>query len=190
MDTSPIRDASSADTVSPSISSRVACPMPTSRGSRYAAPMSAPDSPTRVNRNANRASGVHTRKSAASASTAPAPAAIPCTAATIGTGHSRIARITSPVIRVNASSSLGSMASVAPMISLTSPPEQNARPDPRSTTTRAAPDDCRRGGAGEASPARCRNKSRSPAYVSNVSALSLPGRSSVTVATPSAIVNP
>src|SRR5438132_173541 len=33
-ETSPIRSASSASTVSPSISSRVACPSPTSRGSR------------------------------------------------------------------------------------------------------------------------------------------------------------
>src|SRR5271157_3007 len=89
--------------------------------------MSPPDRPTLVNRKANRAAGVHTRKSAASAITAPAPAAIPCTAAMIGTGQSRISRMTSPLIRVKASSSSSDMASVAPMISLTSPPEQNDR---------------------------------------------------------------
>jgi enoyl-CoA hydratase/carnithine racemase len=62
--------------------------------------MSPPDRPTLVNRNANRAAGVHTRKSAASAITAPAPAAIPCTAAMTGSGQSRISRMTGEVIRL------------------------------------------------------------------------------------------
>ena len=140
--------------------------------------MSAPDSPTLVNRNANRAAGVQTRKSAASAMTAPAPAAMPCTAAMIGTGHSRMPRMTSPVIRVKASSWSGDMDKVAPMISLTSPPEQNARPLPRTTRTRTSP--------------RCgssASRSRRSAYASNVRALSLSGRSRVTVATPSASAN-
>ena len=61
--------------------------------------MSPPDRPTLVNKKANLAAGVHTRKSAASAITAPAPAAMPCTAAMTGTGQSRISRMTSPVIR-------------------------------------------------------------------------------------------
>ena len=136
--------------------------------------MSAPDSPTLVNRNAKRAFGVHTRKSAASAITDPAPAAMPCTAAMIGTGHSRMRWITSPLIRVKASSSSGDMDSVAPMISLTSPPEQNARPLPRTTRTLVSP--------------RCgssASRSRRSAYASKVSALSLPGRSRVSVPTPS-----
>src|SRR5438874_5367658 len=79
--------------------------------------MSPPDRPTLVNRKANLAAGVHTRKSAASAITAPAPAAMPWTAAMTGTGQSRISRMTSPLIRVKASSPSGDMASVAPMIS-------------------------------------------------------------------------
>src|SRR5699024_11959088 len=51
--------------------------LPTTRGSRYAAPMSPPDRPTLVNRNANRPLVETTRKSEASATTAPAPAATP-----------------------------------------------------------------------------------------------------------------
>src|SRR6185437_381794 len=98
-----------------------------------------PDQPRQQVGGAHVAAGVHTRKSAASAMTAPAPAAMPCTAAMMGTGQSRISLITSPLIRVKASSSSGDMASVAPMISLTSPPEQNARPFPRMTSTRVSP---------------------------------------------------
>ena len=69
--------------------------------------MSAPASPTLVKRKANFAERVITRKSAARASTDPAPAAVPWIAAITGTGDSRIARTTSPVIRVNDSSSSG-----------------------------------------------------------------------------------
>ena len=53
--------------------------------------MSAPDSPTRVNRNANDADCASRRKSAASAITDPAPAATPLTAAMTGIGSSRSA---------------------------------------------------------------------------------------------------
>ena len=67
--------------------------------------MSAPASPTFVNRNENFAELATIRKSAASASTAPAPAATPLTAATIGIGVSRIALTTAPLMRVNSSSS-------------------------------------------------------------------------------------
>ena len=100
--------------------------------------MSPPDSPTLVNRNANRPDRPTTRKSEASATTAPAPAAIPCTALMIGMGHSRMARITSPVILVNRIRSRGSILISSPMISLTSPPPQNPRPSPRMTSTRTS----------------------------------------------------
>ncbi len=53
----------------------------------------------------------------------------------IGTGHSRIARITSPVIFVNDISSPALIFSSSPMISLTSPPPQNPLPSPRITST-------------------------------------------------------
>ena len=59
---SPCRRASAA---------RVARPSPTMRGSRYAEPMSAPASPTRVKRNAKDADRLIRRKSLASASTEP-----------------------------------------------------------------------------------------------------------------------
>src|SRR5215203_5788347 len=67
--------------------------------------MSAPARPTFVKRNENLAELPSSRRSAASASTAPAPAATPLTAATIGIGQSRIAFTTEPLIRVNSSSS-------------------------------------------------------------------------------------
>ena len=69
--------------------------------------MSAPARPTFVKRNANVAERATTRRSAASAITAPAPAAVPLTAATIGCGQSRIAWMTAPVMRVNSSVRLG-----------------------------------------------------------------------------------
>jgi hypothetical protein len=101
--------------------------------------MSAPASPTFVNRNENFAELATSRMSAASASTAPAPAATPLTAATIGSGQSRIALTTEPLIRVNSSSSAAGIRWSAPMISSTSPPEQKPRPSPVSTSTRASP---------------------------------------------------
>ena len=139
--------------------------------------MSAPAKPTLVNRNANDADAASSRKSLASAITEPAPAAIPLTAAITGSGHSRSAFTTAPVIRVNSSSCAAAIFCSSPMISSTSPPEQNPRPCPVMTTTRASP--------------RCgssASRSRRSAYTSKVSAFSLSGRFSVTVATPSATV--
>src|SRR5262245_62358499 len=79
--------------------------------------MSPPDRPTLVNRNAKRARGVQIRKSAAMAITLPAPAAMPWMPAMIGTGHSRIARITSPVILVKPIRPAASILISSPMIS-------------------------------------------------------------------------
>ncbi len=101
--------------------------------------MSPPESPTLVNRNANLAWGVQIRKSAAIATTLPAPAAIPWMPAMIGIGHSRIARITSPVIFVKPIRPAASIAISSPMISLTSPPPQKPLPAPRITRTRVSP---------------------------------------------------
>ena len=100
--------------------------------------MSPPDSPTLVNRNAKRPDSVTTRKSDARAITAPAPAAMPWIALMIGIGHSRMARIASPVIFVNRIRSRGSIVMSSPMISLTSPPAQNALPSPRMTSARTS----------------------------------------------------
>src|SRR5919108_1166301 len=136
--------------------------------------MSAPASPTRTNRKASRADLASTRRSAARAITAPAPAATPLTPATIGGGHSRIRGTTEPVIRVNSSSSFEPISWSAPMMSSTSPPEQNPRPVPVITTARTS--------SRWGSSAR---RSRRSAYTSKVSALRRSGRSNVIVATPS-----
>ena len=101
--------------------------------------MSAPERPTRVKRNANDADRASRRKSLASAITEPAPAATPLIAAMTGSGHSRSALTTAPVMRVNSSSSAVSMCCSSPMISSTSPPEQKPRPAPVRTSTRASP---------------------------------------------------
>ena len=98
--------------------------------------MSAPAKPTFVKRNAKLAERATIRRSAASAITAPAPAAMPFTAAMIGSGHSRIPWTTAPVIRVNSSSPSASRERSGPMMSFTSPPEQNARPAPVTMTAR------------------------------------------------------
>ena len=137
--------------------------------------MSPPDSPTLVNRNANRACGVQIRKSAAIATTLPAPAAMPWMPAMIGIGHSRIARITSPVILVKPIRPAASIWISSPMISLTSPPPQKPLPSPRITSTRVSP----RWGSSA-------SRSRRSAYDSKVSGFSFSGRLRVTVATPSA----
>src|SRR2546428_7339611 len=140
--------------------------------------MSAPASPTWVNRKAKEALRATSRRSAASAMTAPAPAATPFTAATMGSGHSRIRCTTEPVIRVKSSSPRGSIFSSSPMISCTSPPEQKPRPWPVMTRTRTS--------------SRCGSsarRSRRSAYTSNVSAFSFSGRWKVTVPTPSATSN-
>ena len=76
------------------------------------------------------------RMSQAAAITAPAPATVPLSAATTGRRHCRIARMRSPVSRVNSSSPAASRANSAPMMSSTSPPEQKARPLPVMTIAR------------------------------------------------------
>src|SRR5919204_288786 len=97
---SPISSARVASMRSPSMSSSVARPRPTMRGRRYAEPMSAPERPTRVNKNAKEAERARMRMSEASARTAPAPAATPLMAAITGTGHSRRRWVTIPVMRI------------------------------------------------------------------------------------------
>ena len=59
--------------------------------------MSAPVRPTFVKRNANFAESAITRRSLASAITAPAPAAVPLTAAITGLSRRRRFSMTSPV---------------------------------------------------------------------------------------------
>ncbi|CAM5610329.1 hypothetical protein SRIMM317S_04056 [Streptomyces rimosus subsp. rimosus] len=139
--------------------------------------MSPPERPTLVKRKAKRAEGSAMRKSAASASTAPAPAATPWTAAITGNGHSRMARTTWPVIRLKSRSRPVSMARVAPMISSTSPPEQKPRPSPPRTRART-----------DRSLDSSASRSRRSAYASKVSALSRSGRARVTVAMPSRLL--
>jgi hypothetical protein len=100
--------------------------------------MSAPASPTFVNKNASDADSANKRRSAASAITAPAPAATPLIAAMMGIGQSRIKRTTAPVIRVKSSRPETSIFRSSPMISWTSPPEQNPRPSPVMTRARTS----------------------------------------------------
>ena len=95
--------------------------------------MSQPARPTRLNRNATLAVGVPMRMSEAMAMIAPAPAQTPSIAAMIGCGQARIAFTTSPVMRVNSSSSAVSISTSGPMISNTSPPEQKLPPAPVTT---------------------------------------------------------
>src|SRR5207302_951115 len=136
--------------------------------------MSPPESPTLVKRKENVADADRTRRSAASAITAPAPAATPFTEAMMGKGQSRIRCVTVPVIRVKASRSRGSIFWSSPMISVTSPPELKPRPVPVMTTTRTS-----------SRSGRSVKRSRRSAYTSKVSAFSFLGRSNVMVATPS-----
>ena len=74
--------------------------------------MSAPARPTLVKRNANLADLAMTRKSLARARTDPAPAAVPCTTATIGAGHRASSRRLSGHA-VKAKSSSGRISSSA-----------------------------------------------------------------------------
>jgi hypothetical protein len=90
--------------------------------------MSAPVSPTFVNSSAIFAFCENTRMSLASASTAPAPAAMPFTAAMIGLPRRNMLRTTAPVMRVNASVPSSSLSISGPMISSTLPPLQKPRP--------------------------------------------------------------
>ena len=66
------------------------------------------------------------RRSQAEAITAPAPATVPLSAAITGRRQRRMARIRSQVMRVNSSRPRESRPNSAPMMSSTSPPEQNA----------------------------------------------------------------
>ena len=100
--------------------------------------MSAPESPTRVNRYAIRADSAAIRTSHAVAMTAPAPATVPLSAPITGCRHCRIAAIRSHVIRVNSSSPSKSRSKSAPMMSSTSPPLQNPLPAPVITTARTS----------------------------------------------------
>src|SRR6202521_3213734 len=141
--------------------------------------MSPPDSPTLVNRNEKVAERARRRRSAASAITAPAPAATLLTEAMIGSGQSRIRWVTVPVMRVKASKSRGSIFCSSPMISVTSPPELKPRPVPVMTSTRTS--------------SRCGrsvSRSRRSAYTSKVRAFSFCGRSKVSVAIPSSTAKP
>jgi hypothetical protein len=97
--------------------------------------MSAPVSPTWVKRKRKLADAAQTRRSLASAITAPAPAARPLTAAITGLSSRRIALTTSPVMRANSSTPFMSRFSSSPMISWTSPPLQKPRPVPVTTST-------------------------------------------------------
>jgi hypothetical protein len=111
-------------------SSSDARPWPITRGSSAQAPMSAPASPTRVNRNAVLVAGVPRRMSQASAIMAPAPAQMPSMAPITGCGQLRMVLTRSPVMRVNSSSSGMRHLVSGPMISCTSPPEQKLPPAP------------------------------------------------------------
>src|SRR2546426_4496 len=115
---------------SPVIRSSAACPSPTNFGRSQDAPMSAPESPTRTNRNAIFAVSDATRRSQAEAITAPAPATVPFSAAITGFRQRRMFRIRSQVMSVKRRSPAASRAKSAPMMSSTSPPEQKALPAP------------------------------------------------------------
>ena len=108
------------------------------RGSRWTAPMSDPASPTLTNRKAILARSDSNRKSLARARAAPAPAAMPFTAAMTGFSSRRMLRTTSQVSRVKRYSPAPSIFKSSPMMSLTLPPEQKPLPAPVriSTSTR------------------------------------------------------
>ena len=97
--------------------------------------MSDPASPTLTNRKASRARSDRMRKSLASASAAPAPAAMPLTAAMMGFSSRRMLRTRSQVSLVKRYSPAPSIFSNSPMMSSTLPPEQKPLPAPVRTTT-------------------------------------------------------
>ena len=117
-----------------SSAARAARPRPTMRGSSHEAPMSAPERPTFVNRNAIFArlggdaqvagGGDHRARARHGAVQRrdDRPPAAP-----------HRADRASPVMRVKSSRPCASRANSSPMMSSTSPPEQNARPAPVST---------------------------------------------------------
>ena len=76
------------------------------------------------------------RTSAAAARTAPAPQVVPFSDATIGFSSRRMFPMSSQVMRVKALTCASDASSSLPMMSRTSPPEQNARPVPVRTTAR------------------------------------------------------
>ncbi len=131
-----MRSASLALTKSPVKSISVAFENPTTRGNRYDAAISVPARPTLTNRNAIFASSPAMRMSEASAIQAPAPAVVPFKLAMTGFASRRMFRMSSQVMRVNSSSPSMLRLKSSPMMSCTSPPEQNARPVPVITTTR------------------------------------------------------
>ena len=97
--------------------------------------MSAPESPTLVKRKANLARSDTILKSLANANMAPAPAAMPLTAAITGFLRFRMFLTTLQVIRVKRLSSSAFMSISLPMISCTLPPEQKPLPVPVMITT-------------------------------------------------------
>ncbi len=104
--------------------------------------------------------------------TAPAPATVPLSEAMTGLFRARMLRINSQVMRVNSSSPLMSRLKSSPIMSSTSPPEQNPRPRPVITTTRTS--------------SRLRSEAKvsvSSRYTSKVNEFNRSGRSSVTTAT-------
>ena len=96
--------------------------------------MSAPANPTLGKRNDTFADSAITRRSAAIAITAPAPAAAPLIAAITGLAQRRMFSTTAPVMRANASTAFRSLLVRGPMMSSTSPPEQKPFPSPVITT--------------------------------------------------------
>ena len=132
--TRPIRSASAARSGSPGRASSAASAPPISRGRSHVAPESG-TSPTRPNASRKLASSAAMRTSQANASDAPAPAAIPLTAPTIGFGSDRIARI-SGLYRRRISSARG--AASGSSRSRRSWPALKARPAPVRTTARTA----------------------------------------------------
>ncbi len=66
--------------------------------------------------------------------TAPAPAAVPLRAATMGLRRARMFLMRSQVIRVKSTSPGMSRWNSSPMMLFTSPPEQKPRPSPVMTT--------------------------------------------------------
>jgi hypothetical protein len=105
--------------------------------------MSAPVNPTFVKRKAIFDVSAATRRSEASASTAPAPAAVPLIAAMTGLRRRRMFRMTAPVMRAKRVTVSASAPMSWPMMSCTSPPEQKPFPVPVRITTWTEGSSCR-----------------------------------------------
>jgi hypothetical protein len=145
---------------------------PTIRGRNQVAPLSG-TSAMRLKARTKRADSAAMRRSQARASEAPAPAATPLIAAMIGRSSSTIARMIGSYRWRSSSSSGGASGSRR---SPRSWPAQKARPAPVRMTART-----------ERSAAIWRRASSRATLTSMVRALRAAGRSSVSVATPSAI---